>query len=96
MEASEIFLGQDFNIEQYPAEFLLIRIGYLLLLFFLTTALINYSLHSFLGQTFRLLQQVDYEFIRWAVVSILFFSSFSHYLTQTLKLLTKYQLTIAH
>lgn len=47
MEASEIFLGQDFNIEQYPAEFLLIRIGYLLLLFFLTTALINYSLHSF-------------------------------------------------
>lgn len=47
MEASEIFLGQDFNIEQYPAELLLIRIGYFLLLFFLTTALINYSLHSF-------------------------------------------------
>ena len=34
MEASEIFLGQDFNIEQYPAEFLLIRIGYLFVLFF--------------------------------------------------------------
>ena len=34
MEASEIFLVQDFNIEQYLAEFLLIRIGYLLLFFF--------------------------------------------------------------